>query len=940
MADYKNTLNLPQTDFPMKANLPKREPEILALWQQQSIYSQLRKQNKQAKKFVLHDGPPYANGQIHIGHTLNKVLKDIVLKSKSLAGFDTPYVPGWDCHGLPIELNVEKALEKEKRRVAPEEFRALCRQYANSQMQLQRDAFQRLGVLGDWQQPYLTMDYSFEADVIRTLAKIIANGHLHRGSKPVHWCVQCCSALAEAEVEYQDKSSPSIYIRFAASNPKLWLSHFGTPDITTESVAILVWTTTPWTLPANQAVAFNSSIEYALVRCSWQQTTEYLVIAKDLVPQVVQQCGITEHTIVATAVGKTFEHLLLRHPYLDKEVPVLLGEHVTLEAGTGAVHTAPAHGQDDYTVATHYNLAVVNPVDDQGLFMPDTPLFAGEHVYKVHTHILEVLQQQNTLLHAETISHSYPHCWRHKTPLIFRATPQWFISMDKNNLRAQTLAAIEQVKWSPSWAQARMTAMIEQRPDWCISRQRVWGTPMTLLVHRQTDTLHPNMVALMESIALLIEKHGIDAWHNLDIASLLGEEASEYRKVTDSLDVWFDSGATHAAVLLRREELQWPADMYLEGSDQFRGWFQSSLLTGVAVYGHAPYQHVLSHGFTLDMQARKMSKSLGNVLAPDKIWDSLGADILRLWVASSDYKNEQTISDEILQRIADAYRRLRNTARFLLANLFDFDPQQHCIATSELLELDYWVVKRTFDLQQDIKQSYEDYDFHGVSQKIQHFCSFDLGSFYLDIIKDRQYTTMTDSHARRSAQTAMYHVICALTCWLAPLISFTAEEIWQHMPWREQPSIFFTTWYDDFGVLEKNTLLASNFWPVVMQVRDQVNRELEVARNAGLIGSGLAAEVHLYCSEALLNLLRPIAEELRFILITSAATLHPLSTTDTEAVTTQMEELQLKITASVHEKCQRCWHRRAKVGKDALHPGLCERCVENISGLGEIRQYA
>lgn len=937
MTDYKDTLNLPQTDFPMKADLAKREPQILALWQKQEIYQKLRAQNQQRPKFILHDGPPYANGQIHIGHALNKILKDMVMKSKAMAGFDTPYIPGWDCHGLPIELNVEKALEKEKKKVSSSEFRALCRKYAESQMQLQRDAFQRLGILGDWQHPYMTMDYAFEADIIRTLAKIIANGHLHRGSKPVHWCVQCGSALAEAEVEYQDKTSPSISVRFAVVDSAAFLARFNSATSVTGSINVLIWTTTPWTLPANQAVALSPNIEYALVRCQ----SEHLLIAAPLVEQVMQQCEMTDYEVVATVLGEALEHLKLRHPFLDKEVPILLGDHVTLDAGTGAVHTAPAHGQDDYVIGSRYGLEVLNPVDDQGKFIAGTPYFEGEHVYKVHDHVLEVLREHQTLLHTANISHSYPHCWRHKTPLIFRATPQWFVSMEKNHLRTQVLAAIDQVAWSPEWAQARMAGMIVQRPDWCISRQRMWGTPMTLFVHRQTDELHPNTAELMEKIAQLVEQGGIDAWYDLDISTMLNaEDAKNYRKVTDSLDVWFDSGASHAAVLLRRSELQWPADMYLEGSDQYRGWFQSSLLTATAMEGQAPYKCVLSHGFTVDGQGRKMSKSLGNVIAPEKVWDSLGADILRLWVSTTDYRNEQSISDEILQRTGEVYRRIRNTARFLLSNLSDFDPKQHVLSAAELLDLDYWLVCRTKELQQEIQQAYEQYEFHVVSQKIQNFCTVDLGSFYLDIIKDRQYTTQKNSKARRSAQTAMYHVVSALVRWLAPILSFTAEEIWQHLPWREHESVFMATWYEGFGELKRTATLPTGFWPAVMQVREQVNRGLEDARNNNRIGSGLAAEVELYCTEPLRQMLAMVGDELRFIFITSAVTLHPSGAPGEQGFNYGMEGLNLKVNASSHEKCQRCWHRRADIGVDSTHSELCARCVENVAGQGEQRQYA
>jgi len=940
MTDYKNTLNLPQTDFPMKADLAKREPSMLQFWEEKQIYQKIRAQRKNHKKFILHDGPPYANGRIHIGHALNKTLKDIVLKSKSLSGFDTPYVPGWDCHGLPIELNVEKALEKQGKKVSPSDFRQACRDYARSQMEGQREEFKRLGVFGEWENPYMTMDFSFEADIIRTLAKIVANGHLLRGSKPVHWCVLCASALAEAEVEYQDKTSLAIDVSFTAVDATAFLSRFDHKITEIYPVSIVIWTTTPWTLPANQGVAVNPNIEYALIRHEHDQQVEYLVVAASLAENCIQRYGMTNTHIVAACQGEALEGLLLRHPFLGREVPVILGDHVTTDAGTGAVHTAPAHGQDDYVVGSRYGLPVDNPVDGQGKFVEGTPFFAGEHVYKVNEHVVEVLKEHNALLHVEKIQHSYPHCWRHKTPLIFRATPQWFISFEQNGLRTQALAAIDQVQWSPEWAQARIASMVVQRPDWCISRQRMWGTPITFFVHKQTDELHPNTVALMEKVAELVEVGGIDAWYDLAPETLLGDEATDYRKVTDSLDVWFDSGATHAAVLARRPELQWPADMYLEGSDQYRGWFQSSLLTATAMRGTAPYKIVLSHGFTVDAQGRKMSKSLGNTVLPEEVWNKLGADILRLWAASTDYRSEASISDEILQRTAETYRRIRNTARFLLSNLFDFNPQENLLPFEDLLALDRWAIDKTRRVQEEIVQAYERFQFHVVSQKLQHFCTIDMGSFYLDIIKDRQYTTQTDSRARRSAQTAMYYILESLVRWLAPILSFTAEEIWQYMPWREQESVFLTTWNNNLPKLSADDALGEDFWLQVMAVREQVNRELEKARNAGQIGSGLAADITLYCGEKLYKTLEKISDELRFVFITSTATLHSAAERDAQAVATELPELWVTVTASQYEKCARCWHRRADVGVDAEHPELCGRCVVNVVGEGELRHYA
>jgi isoleucyl-tRNA synthetase len=934
MTDYKDTLNLPQTDFPMKADLAKREPTMLTFWADHKIYEKIRAARKDKPKFILHDGPPYANGHIHIGHALNKILKDIVVKSKSLVGFNTPFVPGWDCHGLPIELNVEKALQKAGKKVTPPEFRQLCRDYANSQIDIQREAFKRLGVFGDWENPYKTMDFGFEADIIRTLAKIIANGHLHRGSKPVHWCVECASALAEAEVEYQDKTSLAIDVRFGAVNPADFLVRID-KNCVAYPLTIPIWTTTPWTLPANQAVALNPNIEYALVLVELGATKEYLIVAAVLATAVMQRFGIENYHIIASVLGETLEGLKLKHPFLEREVPIILGDHVTTDAGTGAVHTAPAHGQDDYVVSSRYGLPIENPVDDQGRFVANTPFFGGEHVYKVNAHVVEVLQEKNVLLCVEEIQHSYPHCWRHKKPLIFRATPQWFISMDQQSLRTKALAAIDQVQWSPDWAQARLAGMVSQRPDWCISRQRIWGTPIALFVHRQTDELHPDTATLIEKVALLVEQQGVDAWFALAPETLLGDDAKDYRKVTDTLDVWFDSGASHAAVLSRHGDLAWPADMYLEGSDQSRGWFQSSLLTATAIYGAAPYKIVLSHGFTVDQHGCKMSKSIGNVVPPEKVWNSLGADILRLWVASSDFRGEASVSDEILQRTAESYRRIRNTTRFLISNLFDFDPKKNLLPTKELLALDQWAVDRTRRLQIEIKKHYDDFQFHLISQKIQQFCTVEMGGFYLDIIKDRQYTTQKNSRARRSAQTAIYHILEALVRWLAPVLSFTAEEIWQYLPWKKQESVFLETWYEGFGEVSADVSekISNDQWSEIIDMRGKVNQKLEEKRNEGVIGSGLAAEVHIYCAPVVYRVLETLGDELRFILITSIAKVHVLDESDDLT-------FKIEVIASPYPKCERCWHRSADVGKHIEHATLCGRCVENVTGEGEVREYA
>jgi isoleucyl-tRNA synthetase len=944
MADYKHTLNLPQTDFPMKANLAHREPETLKAWQDMGLYQRLREARQGAPKFVLHDGPPYANGEIHIGHAVNKVLKDIIVKARSLDGKDAPYVPGWDCHGLPIELQVEKKVGKAGVKVDAKTFRQACRAYASEQVAKQRDDFIRLGVLGDWQQPYLTMDYRFEADIVRALGRIIANGHLHKGSKPVHWCSDCGSALAEAEVEYEDKTSPAIDVRFAVLEEQALLTRceHASDHPGHGPISVVIWTTTPWTLPANQGVAVHPELEYVLV----QAGNERLLLAEALMKQAMGRYGIEDYRVVATCLGAALEGLKLQHPFYAREVPVILGDHVTTEAGTGAVHTAPGHGQDDYVVGARYGLPVDNPVGGDGVFLPGTELFAGEHVFKANDHVIEVLKVKGALIHEEALRHSYPHCWRHKTPIIFRATPQWFISMEQQGLREQALAAIRTVAWMPEWGQARIEGMVNNRPDWCISRQRTWGVPIALFVHKEHGKLHPRTTELIEAVAQRIELAGIDAWFELAPGELLGDEAAHYDKVGDTLDVWFDSGVTHACVLEQRPELNGvPADLYLEGSDQHRGWFQSSLLTAVGMRGSAPYRSVLTHGFTVDAQGRKMSKSVGNVVAPQKVVNSLGADILRLWVAATDYRGEMSVSDEILKRTADAYRRLRNTARFLLANLTGFDPALHSVAPEKMLSLDRWAVEQARRLQQDVIAAYDSYEFHQIYQRVHNFCVVDMGGFYLDIIKDRQYTTQTDSVERRSAQTALYHIVEAMARWLAPILSFTAEEIWRFIPGKRGDSVFLETWYAIPAVygsgMEADAGLA--FWDQVIAVREIVGKELERLRVAGGIGSGLDAEVELHCGRELLDQLRRLGDELRFVFITSEARVHDTTVVPDEAVHFTLpsgDEFWVRVFPSDNAKCVRCWHHRADVGSNAEHPELCGRCVENVVGIGELRRFA
>ncbi|MFI3215983.1 MAG: isoleucine--tRNA ligase [Methylococcales bacterium] len=928
--DYKKTLNLPSTGFAMKGNLAQREPEQLKKWQSAELYHAIRKEKKGRPLFVLHDGPPYANGEIHIGHAVNKVLKDFIVKSKSLSGFDAPYVPGWDCHGLPIELQVEKKIGKAGVKVSPAEFRNACREYAAKQVEIQKEAFMRLGILGDWENPYLTMDFKFEADIVRSLGKIAHNAHITKGAKPVHWCIDCGSALAEAEVEYEDKHSFAIDVRFAAVDSADFLLCFGSSTGGHGRISVVIWTTTPWTLPANQAVAVHPELEYVLI----QYHDERLVIAKDLLESALHRYGNPEYTILASCPGSALELQQLQHPFYHRHVPIVLGDHVTTDAGTGAVHTAPAHGQEDYVVGRVYDLPVDCPVGSDGVFLPNVELFAGQHVSKANEHVLEVLHTRGSLVHQQTLLHSYPHCWRHHTPIIFRATPQWFISMNQNQLREQALAEVKKVTWLPEWGQARIESMMENRPDWCISRQRTWGVPIAFFVHKETGELHPRTEELIEEVAQRIEKAGVDAWFELEADELLGSDADHYDKMSDTLDVWFDSGVTHAGVLARREQLHFPADLYLEGSDQHRGWFQSSLLASVAMNGVAPYKTVLTHGFTVDAKGEKMSKSKGNVIPPQSVMKNLGADVLRLWIASTDYRGEMRVSDEILERTSDGYRRLRNTARFLLSNLNDFTPAENLVPVEHLLPLDRWVLDRAFTLQEEVKSAYENYQFQTIFQKVHHFCAIDLGSFYLDIIKDRQYTAKTDGLARRSTQSAMFHVLEALVRWLAPILSYTADEIWQHLPSFEkrEASVFLSTWYEHLAPLEANTLFNHDFWQTVMTVRSDVSQSLEHSRTQKEIGSSLAADVEINCDKNTFATLDKLGDELRFVFITSDATL-----TKNDA---NVYNIAITVTPSSAPKCVRCWHQRAEVGANPEHPELCGRCVENIAGEGEKRLYA
>ena len=936
MMDYKKTLNLPDTPFPMRGNLAKREPQMLAQWQAQQRYEKIRATSLGRPKFILHDGPPYANGDIHIGHAVNKVLKDMIVKSKTLSGFDAPYVPGWDCHGLPIELQVEK---KHGKGMPPARFRELCREYATEQIESQKQDFIRLGVLGDWDNPYLTMNYQSEADIIRALGKVFERGHLYQGRKPVNWCLDCQSALAEAEVEHEDKTSSAIDVGFEVISHDSLSKAFGVSLPSDEKAYAVIWTTTPWTLPANQAVSVHPDFDYVLLR-----TARGLLILADDLKQACLDRYELKGEVLAVCKGVALDGLPLHHPFDKRGVNVICGDHVTLEAGTGLVHTAPAHGLDDYFVGQKYGLPNDSPVGDDGKFLASTPLVGGLFVWKANDVVVATLQASGHLMHLEIIQHSYPHCWRHKTPIIFRSTPQWFIGMERFqpthslsktdegvNLRDLANKAVEATQFYPAWGKARLKAMIENRPDWCVSRQRNWGVPMPFFVHNETMQLHPRTLELIEQVAQRVEQQGIDAWFSLDAKELLGEDSSQYRKLSDTLDVWFDSGTTHASVLHRRKDLSFPADLYLEGSDQHRGWFQSSLLTSCAMNNRAPYNALLTHGFVVDGQGHKMSKSKGNVIAPQKIFDTLGADILRLWAASTDYSGEMTISDEILKRVVESYRRIRNTLRFLLANTADFDVQRDALPLDEWMEIDRYALALVSRLQVELKGDYERYEFHLVVQKLQTFCSEQLGGFYLDILKDRLYTTAQNSYARRSAQNALHYISHSLVRLMAPILSFTAEEAWETLSGQQDVSVFQQGWFplpdlpksDDQGLVKN--------WTIICNWRARINKHIEEVRAAGLIGQALAAEVEIYAADENFDVLDRLGDDLRFVLITSRVTVH--------RVASEAEE-RIEVMPSMNTKCERCWHYRADVGNDPQNTTLCGRCVSNLLGDGEVRKYA
>ncbi len=932
MSDYKNTLNLPKTEFPMKGNLPNKEPLIQEKWEKENLYSQLLDSSKNREKYILHDGPPYANGDIHIGHAVNKILKDVIVRSKILSGYNVPFVPGWDCHGLPIEIEVEKKIKKGEE-LSDKDFRKLCREYALNQVERQKKDFKRLGVLGDWENPYLTSNKKFEASTLKALEKIYNNGHLQKGFKPVHWCVKIQSALAEAEVEYQEKESIAIDVKFEVTSLDEVKRIFGIKDID-KKVFIVIWTTTPWTLPSNKSIAVKSDLNYILI----SNNKEIYIIAESLFEKFQARTNL-ELSILARCSGENLINLEANHPFLDNKINIISSDHVTDDSGTGCVHIAPAHGIEDFELGKKHNLEVVNPIQSDGIFSGLPEELNGTHVYKLDEQIINILTREDKLLSSNKFKHSYPHCWRTKTPLIYRATPQWFISMNKNNLIDKTLKKIPEVEWLPAWGEARIEGMISQRPDWCISRQRKWGVPITLLINKKTGEPHSNSSIIFSRICKLVEEHGIEKWFEIDIGDLI-DNPDEYEKVQDTLDVWFDSGSSHAAVLETSANLRFPADLYLEGSDQHRGWFQSSLLTSIAVNDSVPYKAAMTHGFTVDGRGNKMSKSKGNVIAPQKIINRLGSDILRLWVASTDYSSEMTVSEEILNRTSDKYRKIRNTIRFLLSNIDDYDPETFSIEDT-YIELDKWIILKAINLQKEILNHYNKFNFHIISQLIHGFCVNELGSFYLDVIKDRQYTCKKDSAERKSAQNSMYVILQMLLSWIAPICPHTAEEAWSHVPKNSKKSIFFNKWLIINDSEIPKTKINLENWEKILEIKKHVSKELENKREKNIIGSSLDADVKILCSDNLYNLLSEYGEELKFIFITSKVILERENNLkDGQIYEINEEKLKVEIENSKNKKCERCWHRCISVGTDKNHKTLCVRCISNVYGSGEIRRYA
>ena len=932
--DYKKTLNLPETSFPMKANLAQREPEQLKEWQEKRLYETTREISKGRPRFILHDGPPYANGHIHIGTALNKILKDFIVRSRQMAGYDAAYVPGWDCHGLPIEHNVEQELGPRKKEMSQEQIRSHCRIYAEKFIDIQRSEFKRLGVQGDWHDPYLTMNYAYEAIIARECCKFALEGSLFRSKKPIYWCFSCQTALAEAEIEYKDDTSPSIYVKFPVVEE--WSDLL--PALAGKKVNVVIWTTTPWTLPANLAVALHPDFDYVAVEAG---QGEVFVLARELAAQCMSTFGLNDYNILGALDPRRLEKRHCHHPLYDRDSLIVLGRHVTLEAGTGCVHTAPGHGREDYEVGLEYGLDAYSPVDDQGRFTDEVEGFAGQFVFDANAHIIQSLQEKHLLLHQQKITHAYPHCWRCKRPVIFRATPQWFISMEKTGLRRKALEAIDNVKWIPNWGRERIYGMIENRPDWCVSRQRAWGVPITVFTCEQCNSNYMTP-ELMEAIHDLFVQKGADAWFGPETDALLPPGSScaqcggtAFRKETDILDVWFDSGVSHAAVLEARANLSWPADLYLEGSDQHRGWFHSSLLTAVGTRGAAPYKSVLTHGFVVDAEGKKMSKSLGNVIAPKEVIDRYGAEILRLWVSASDYRDDIRISDKILKQLTDAYRRIRNTSRFLLGNLSDFNPDAHMLPYERMLDIDRYALHSLQELVARARKAYDTYEFHVIYHSLYNYCTVDLSAFYLDILKDRLYTSPPDSTARRSAQSVLYLIADHMARLMAPIMAFTAEEIWKHLPGgSHKPDSIHLTAMPAVNEAFRAPQLAEQ-WQAIKLVRGEVTKALEEARAQKRIGHSLEAVVGLGLEDALYEKIVPYQDELRAILIVSEVQLIR-GTIEGAWVSPEAPGMMVRVSAAQAQKCERCWVHDPSVGHMADHPDICERCFGALKEMGQL----
>jgi len=932
--EYKDTLNLPNTSFPMKANLSNSEPERIKKWEKSKLYHKIISTRNKNKKFILHDGPPYANGHIHIGHALNKILKDFIVKVKTLEGYYSPYVPGWDCHGLPIEHQVDKLLGKKKYEMEKSQIRKECRKYAEKFIDIQREEFKRLGVFGEWENPYITMDYVYEAVTLKELYKFFKNGGVYKGLKPVYWCTNCVTALAEAEVEYDNHTSDSIYVKFPIREEtaqKLDLP---------VNTSVVIWTTTPWTLPANLGLALNPNYQYSLIEVVETEnknlsTGEHLIVATELLEKLLDIFSITSHKEIKRISGTDFENEKAKHPFYNRDSLMILGDHVTLEQGTGIVHTAPGHGQEDYEVGLKYGLEILNPVDDNGLFKKETEIFAGEHIIKANDKIIAYMDENGTLLNSGKVEHSYPHCWRCKKPVVFRATPQWFISMEENNLRENTLKEIKNIKWIPSWGENRITAMIENRPDWCISRQRTWGVPIAVFLCQECGEVIINE-EIMEKVYNAFLKNGADAWFDLDNEYFLGKDfkcphcnSNKIRKETDILDVWFDSGVSHAAVCETREELGWPVNMYLEGSDQHRGWFHSTILESVGTRGKAPYSEVLTHGFVVDGSGKKMSKSLGNVVTPEEIIKKYGAEILRLWVAAEDYTEDVRISQNIITRLIEAYRKIRNSCKYILGNISDFNPDTDMIDFADMLDIDKYILMKWQNVKKRIYNAFDNYQFHVFFHTINNFCVNDLSAFYHDIIKDRLYCYKKDSRFRRSAQTVNFIILKELCILMSPILSFTADEVWEYLPnYKGKPEYVFM---EHFAEVDESIFEESIYkkWNQIYEIKKDVNKALELKRAEKVIGHPLDAKVTIGAEKDILDILTA-DEGIEKIFIVSEVVLKKFDEVE-DGYTPEDRKIKILIEASNHEKCERCWVKSNTVGKFEDHKTICERCYHAIS---------